>query len=290
MMRKKFIAYAALIAASLTTGCGHRINLSLHDAVARVGDEVLYRSDVEAAVPAGMTPEDSLLIAESHINSWIRNRIKLLEAEKILQDIDDIEEMVNNYRSTLLVNRLEKYYIDNRVDSLISDSLVAEYYASNGSEFELDRNIVKGRVVRVPSGFRQEARLKELMGSPKSERQQDFLDMTIKNNLLLTSHDGWIAFDDFLGTFPTVRGKNYDYLLTSGKINEFSDGDYKYFVQITEYIGRGEQAPLEWIDNIIRNIIFNRRSGEVIRDLVDSLYNAALNSNTLHLYSNRNND
>ena len=291
-MKKTLYKYPLIVAMTmlLTAGCGRSHKISLTDAVARVGDEVLYRSDVETAVPAGLTPDDSLHIAESHINSWIRSKIKLLEAEKILQENQDIEDMVNNYRSSLLVNRLEKYYIDNHVDSLISDSLVTAYYASNGSEFKLDRNIVKGRIVRVPMGFRQEAKLKELMGSPKKERQQDFLDMSIKNNLLLSSFDGWIGFDDFLGNFPTVRGKNYDYLLTSGKINEFSDGDYKYFVQITEYVSRGEQAPLEWIDNIIRNIIFNRRSGEVIRNLEDSLYNAALNNNTLHLYLNSNTD
>ena len=45
------------------------------------------------------------------------------------------------------------------------------------------------------------------MGSPNAERQQDFLDLAVKNGLTLTVFDEWVGFDEFLNRLPTVRGK-----------------------------------------------------------------------------------
>ena len=191
--------------------------------------------------------------------------------------------MVEDYRNSLLTYRLDRYYMD-RVDTVVSDSLVADYYAMHQPEFRLDRDIVKGRIVRLPASFRLRTKLKELMGSPNAERQQDFLDLAVKNGLTLTVFDEWVGFDEFLNRLPTVRGKSYDYLLTGSRIEELTDGDYKYYVQITDHAAKGQQAPLEWVENVVRNIIYNKRGSDAVRRMEDSLYHAALENHTLKIY------
>ena len=210
--------------------------------------------------------------------------VKLQEAERVLAETGvNIDAMVEDYRNSLLTYRLDRYYMD-RVDTVVSDSLVADYYAMHQPEFRLDRDIVKGRIVRLPASFRLRTKLKELMGSPNAERQQDFLDLAVKNGLTLTVFDEWVGFDEFLNRLPTVRGKSYDYLLTGSRIEELTDGDYKYYVQITDHAAKGQQAPLEWVENVVRNIIYNKRGSDAVRRMEDSLYHAALENHTLKIY------
>lgn len=283
---------ALLVAAMLTlSGCGSRGRLLSPATVAQVGESVLSEDEVAAAIPKGLTPEDSLQMVDAYVNSWVRRQVKLREAEKVLQSRGvNVEAMVQDYRNSLLANRLDRYYIEQRVDSVVSDSLVAEYYEAHRPEFKLDRTIVKGRIVKLPVSFRQQAKLKELMSSSKPERQQDFLDLVVKNNLVLLPFDKWTGFDEFLTSLPTVRGKSYDELLTSKKINELSDGEYKYYIQVTDYMGKGAEAPVDWVDNVIRNIIYNKRSSDMLKSVEDSLYNAAKQNSTLKIYLQTNND
>ena len=106
----------------------------------------------------------------------------------------------------------------------------------------------------------------------------------MKNGLTLTVFDEWVGFDEFLNRLPTVRGKSYDYLLMGSRIEELTDGDYKYYVQITDHAAKGQQAPLEWVENVVRNIIYNKRGSDAVRRMEDSLYHAALENHTLKIY------
>ncbi|HIW97917.1 MAG TPA: hypothetical protein H9866_05460 [Candidatus Tidjanibacter gallistercoris] len=285
MAGKHILFSAALVAALLLTGCRGRGGLLSYGAVAQVGEALLSENEVAQAIPSGMPPEDSLRMVDGYVDAWVRKQVKLQEAERVLAETGvDIDAMVEDYRNSLLTYRLDRYYMERMVDTVVSDSLVAEYYATHRPEFRLDRDIVKGRIVRLPASFRMRTKLKGLMGSPNPERQQDFLDLTVKNGLELTTFDSWVSFDDFLNRLPTVRGKSYDYLLGATRIEELSDGEYRYYVQITDRAVKGEQAPLEWVAQVVRNIIYNKRGSDAVREMEDSLYRAALENNTLKIY------
>ena len=64
----------------LLAGCRGRGLLS-SDVVAQVGKTVLTEEDVTAAVPAGMSGEDSLAMVENYVETWVRRQVKLQEAE-----------------------------------------------------------------------------------------------------------------------------------------------------------------------------------------------------------------
>lgn len=286
MIRKGTVLSAVICIALLSlTGCNGRRGLLSSGVVAQVGEAELHESDIAITLPAGSTPEDSLMFVDAFVNSWVRKQLKLQEAEKVLEKTGvDVEAMVTDYRNSILTYRLDQYYIEQKLDTIIADSLVREYYDAHRSEHILDRNIIKGSIVKLPMSFRQQAKLKELMGSSNPERQQDFLDMAAKNNLILNQFDSWVAFDEVLNYLPTIRGKSYDYLLTDGKVVELSDGEFKYYIFITDNLKKGDQAPLEWVENVVRKIIYNKRSSDIVKATEDSLYNAAQVNNILKIY------
>lgn len=281
----------ALGSVVLITSCRGRHNIFTSDIVAEVGNATLTVDDIKITVPEGTSSADSLSMVETYVDLWVRKQLKIQEAEKVLEKSGiDFDAMVDDYRNSLLTHQLDKFYVDRKVDTLVSDDIVKEYYDEHKAEFKLDRNIIKGRIVKLPSSFRQQKKLKELMGSSNSERQQDFLDMTAKNELSITTFDEWIGLDELLNYLPTIRSKNYDYLLSEGTVNELTDDDFKYYIQVTEYKGKGDQAPLEWANIIIRNMVYNQRCGKLVKTMEDSLYHAAIENKDVKIHLKPNND
>lgn len=270
--------FVFLSIALVVTGCLETVRKSDKELIlARVGGAILKESDVKGIYSPAISGEDSVKLLEGYVNTWVKKQLKIQEAERLLVSSGvDVETLVNDYRNLLLTNRLDQYYVEQQMDTVIPPAVVEDYYNQHRAEFPLDRALVKGRIVRVPASYRQQAKLKELMGSPRADRQQDFMDTCAKNNFVLTEFEQWTEFREFLNYLPTTRGQNYDRMTTNRKVQEMSDADYKYYIQITENLNKGDQAPLERVEHLIRRIIHNQRSTEIIRRSEDSLYNAAL--------------
>ena len=58
--------------------------LSDDEAVAEVGTAKLYRSELNALIPKGMNPDDSVLLAKRYINTWALDQVFLTIAEQQL--------------------------------------------------------------------------------------------------------------------------------------------------------------------------------------------------------------
>lgn len=275
-MSIKCIAAAILITMTACNRQG-RGRYADEGVLARVGDATLTENDVRGIYSAGGSAADSLVLLEAYVKQWAKRQVKIQEAEKLATGSGmDLEAMVNDYRNSLLTQRLDQYYVDRYMDTLIPASQISGYYNQHRAQFVLDRTIVKGRIVRVPNSYRQTAKLKELMASTLPARQKDFEDTCEKNNFLLSEFEAWVDFSEFLTYLPVTRGRDYDNMLPNRKVQEMSDTDFRYYIQITDSRRKGEQAPLESVEHIVRRIIYNQRTNELIRRLEDSLYNAAL--------------
>ena len=102
----KGILPLVMAAGMLLAGCRGRGLLS-SDVVAQVGKTVLTEEDVTAAVPAGMSGEDSLAMVENYVETWVRRQVKLQEAERVLAETGvNIDAMVEDYRNSLLTYRI----------------------------------------------------------------------------------------------------------------------------------------------------------------------------------------
>lgn len=282
-MRRTVKYILSLFVVVTATGC----ELLNHDReVARVGESVLLCSEVDRATE-GHEGDDSVSVANNYVDQWVRRQVKRQEAERVLaSEMGEVERLVEEYRQSLLTNRLEQRYLSGRLDTLITDSVVQNYFANHRKEFVMDRTILKGRIVRLPDNYRQSSKLFNLMGSKSADKQQDFLDLCKKNNFELYTFDTWIDFSELLSYLPVRKGKNYDYLLSGGEIRQMADSDSKYFIDIYEVVRKGEPAPLERVEDMVRRLLYNRRRGEIVGQYNDSLYNAALLEGKIRIHDN----
>lgn len=278
------IAVAALLFA---TGCQELPNYFVGErTVARVGRTELSISDVESAVPVGVSGEDSAAFVGLYIDRWIKKQLKLREAEQLFSSSEeDVDRMVEEYRQTLLIRKLDQSYVDRSIDTLFSEEKIGAYYKEHGADFRLDRTIVRGRILRFNEGYRQAKKLLELMQSPSAERQKDFRDLCEKNNFLLSDFsDSWVDFQEFLSFLPTLRSQNYDDALDERRVQQMRDSYSHYYYQITAVQHAGDRIPMEQVRSNIRRILFNQRQSELIRSREQTLYEKAEAEGDFRIY------
>lgn len=273
------------------SGCRemHPLNFGGGRTLARVNGTTLDEQELHRALPQGLTGDDSAAFAELYIRKWMANRLKLEEAEELFSEsAADIEAKVEAYRQSLLIRKLDQYYVDERIDTTFTDTDITAYYNAHKSDFKLDRPLVKGRIVRFPDQSRQASKLRELFKSTTPERLQDLSDFCTKNGFELKEFVEWTTWDDFTMNLPLRQGVASEQLIVPNTVQQLRDNDALYYFIVTGVVRSGETAPLETRRAMIRRILFNQRQTEVIRNHEEELVEAALTSEEAKIYPPRN--
>jgi hypothetical protein len=245
--------------------------------LARAGGETLRLMDLESVMPIAITGTDSVKWVENYVDRWVRDNLKLQEAEQLFGDDAADEELVRAYRGSLITRRLDDYYIARLAgDSLYSQKDLRDYYEHHRADFVLDRTIVKGRVVAFPTAFRQKVRLRELFASWRDDDPAEVLAMSRKNLFSLVDVVDWTEYQQFLALLPTRRNETYDNFLSRPGVQEMVDGNTTYWFVISEARTAGGTTPYEMVSEIVRQAVSTRRRTEIIRAAEDSLYKIAL--------------
>ena len=147
---RKTIIFLLLLPALL--GSCNAVSSLIHDdqVVAKVGKNKLYKSEVERFIPNMVSPEDSARLAEQYINSWAMDLLYLDVAERELSKGElDVSVELEDFRRSLLKYRYEQRYINDRLDTLVTDEQIRSYYEEHQSDFDLKRPVLKVRFVDV---------------------------------------------------------------------------------------------------------------------------------------------
>lgn len=254
-------------------------------ALAKVGHKELFLQEVEHVAPEALKGVDSVEFIELYIDRWIKKQLKLQEAEELFSSsVDDIDAMVEEYRQSLLIRKLDQYYVDRQVDTTFTDEEIQRYYNSHLSDFRLDRILVKGRVLRFGENYRQPRKLMTLMRAVSPASRKDLEDICTKNGFLLTEYDAWVDFPVFLSNLPVVGARDYTPLLASSDVQEMRDSHSYYYFQITAVRRAGDPQPLEMARPTIRRILFNQRQSEIIRSREEAMLEKARAERKVKIY------
>mgnify|MGYP006344363465 FL=1 len=146
-MKRFFTILFSLI---LLTSCESIGNLFSGDKVARVGSYVLYERDLRSLIPLGTSKEDSIQMVQQYINSWAVQNLKQIQAEQELSSEEkDITAEIEEFKKTLLAYRYEKLYVEQRLDTLITEKECEDYYRENLHYFISSTPIFKARVIKI---------------------------------------------------------------------------------------------------------------------------------------------
>lgn len=246
--------------------------------LAEVDGNTLMQSELESVVPKEYRGEDSVAFVEVFIDKWIRKQVKLREAERIfLSSEADIESMVEEYRQLLLIKKLDERCVSISADTTYTDQQIQEYYLNHESNFRLNRDIIKGEVLRVPIDHDQSKKVKELMESNSETKRNDLVAICEKNGFEFTDLSlSWFEAAELLDLLPLVRSDESDKLISERGVIQMKDSNYDYYYQIFDHKVVGDIAPLEWVRSTIRTILITERNQALIRANEQTLYGEAL--------------
>lgn len=265
-----------LIFSLIIVSCNWQKN-SDEDWVVRIDDHYLYRSELAESIPAGMSPEDSVKMADSYINSWVKDHVVLVQAELNLPaEQMDFEKQLRSYRNSLTIYAFERELIKQKLDTVVSDAEIRRYYDENSQNFELKDFIVRVLFIKVPAGAPDISEVEQLMMSGTSEDIYALEEYSRKYAAFgFFDEERWMYFDELLRQIP-VEISNREEFLSQNKLVKLNEGDYLYILKIIDYQLKDGTSPLALVRKDIRNIIVNMRKREFIRqmriDLLESAY------------------
>jgi len=253
--------------------------------VARVFDRYLYLSDLADAIPEGSSSADSAIIARGYIDKWVKNQLMLNKAEEALTDEQkDVNKKIEEYRSSLLIYSYRQKLLQQKMDTLVSEKELTEYYDSTLNNYILPEPVVKAIYVKVPLGAPEINNVKMWIRSGSI----DDLDLLEKYSMNYAEkfdifNNSWIYFSKLMDLVPITISQPDRYLRYNRNI-ETSDSLYQYFVHISEYKVEGEVSPLDLIRDDLKSILLNKRKIEFYNSLEKQVYNEGVTRNQFEIY------
>lgn len=246
--------------------------------VASVDGRTLTEDDVRSNMPVGLSGADSTAFVRMYIDNWVLKQLKMRRAEQVLaSSYDDIDRLVEDYRQSLIMRRLDQYYVDQSIDLEITPQQIASYYRSNSAAFRLDHHKVRGVVVRVPRTFRNTKTLTTALSEVGRNGISEVSAIVEKHNLLLSDMSGeWVSYSDFLSYLPTERSNSYESLLSRSGVQQMSANDATFHFIILDVARKGEVAPMESVEEDIRRRLYSERRAGIVRGYEEELRREAV--------------
>ena len=281
MNMKKVIYIFSLIVATTVVACSNGDSIMGRNknnrVVATVDDNELKLGEILRGMPEGLTGADSATFAKMYIDNWVLNNLKLARAEKVLTTQEEVERLVEGYRQSLIMRQLDQYYLDEELNTEITDEQIRTHYKLYSQQFTLDHDKVKGIVVRVSKDFRNTSSLREALSEASKSGTQEISALVKKHELQMNDLTGeWVTFSDFLSYLPTVRTRSYDNLLSKGKVQTMTADDVIFYFTITDIVQRGKKAPIESVTEDIRRMIYAERRSLIIERYEEELKREAM--------------
>ena len=274
-----------IIAALSVCSCTLYENFTKGDKVAQIGRAALYKTDLEKVIPRGISSQDSASLAQQYIYSWATKQLMLQKAEEQLPKTDkDVAGLLEDYRTQLLVFRYENKFVEERLDTTVTDQEVENYYTAHPGSFVGENGVFKGRLVKMQNSS------PNLQVMRKLAKSRDIEDLEALEQLAYNSaykysdyENNWVD----LNIVAKESGANLvelQQLLAKEKLAaEYKDSVYTNVIQVLEYVAPGEVTPLEYNEGKIKEIIISRRKQELIANLQRDILNDALNNNKLKI-------
>ena len=255
------------------------------EVVAQVGKERLYRSDIDGIVPKGISVEDSIALARQIIDVWASDRIYLAIAEEQLSKAEkDVSRELEDYRISLLKYRYEQLYVNERLDTAVSDDKVEEYYESHKDNFRLDRPLVKARFLRIHTESPMLETIRKKMNSSDANDLLEADSLAFSSAMMFTTwKDQW---QDVI-VLAREMGMPYDAMLgqlKNGWVRQDDTTGVTNLAYVSAMVRSGEHAPIEYASDRIKDIIISTRKQALLSSLEQDLLKDAHENGKLVIY------
>lgn len=248
--------------------------------VAEVGDRKLFFSQLKDIVPAGTSKKDSLSIVDGYIENWVRERLMVEDAaENIAADIN-LDKLVDDYRSSLLVYHYENRLTARQLDTMVADVEMREYYEMHKGNYVLTHPAFRCIIAKVPANSR---RLQEVKNS---FQKADFTEalFLVRENAVYHQIDTslFMTFEDIATLLPENMVQPSE--LRAGLTVSASADGFVHLLKILSFHNAGEAPPFEYIAEKIKKTILSERRIQLLKKYRQDLYKEGLEEKRFKIF------
>ena len=279
-----------LMLSQVTVGCRYfkKEKKPSELAIARAFDTYLYIENLKDIVPKRTSYKDSITIIHNYINNWLKQQVVLKKAEDNLNNEQkDVSDQLEEYRNSLITYIYESELIRQKLDTIVSDVEITDYYNFNQNNFTLKDNIVKATYLKVPYSA---PKLDKVRIWYKSDTEKDsgllaeYCHQFASDYFIATNE--WLLFDELLKRIPIKTYDKEEYLRNNRYI-EVKDTSGIFFINIRGFKIKESVSPLNFERDNIRTLIINKRKLALIEEMERSSFENALRENDIKIYDAR---
>ena len=269
----------------LFAGCDYFQKSSKEVVVAECYGKYLYESDLKGIVPEGATIMDSIQRVSTFIDSWVRRQVLIHQAENNLnKEALNLDKQMEEYRNSLVIYAYESQLINQKLDTIVSEDEIADYYEQHKEDFQLRNTMVKAAYVILDEGCPHKETFQKLLSDPDTLLLQN-IDVlatyyAVKNYLDV---DHWMRLDELTSLIP-IEIFNAESFLKKTKYVCFDMNEFTYIVRFVDYLLEESTSPLEMERNNIKSVILAHRKQALLEKMKTSLYNKAKREHAFEVY------
>ncbi len=274
-----------IIAALSVCSCTLYENFTKGDKVAQVGRAALYKTDLEKVIPKGISSQDSASLAQQYIHSWAVKQLMLQKAEEQLPKGEkDVAGLLEDYRTQLLVFRYENKFVEERLDTVVTDEEREHYYNTHQSSFIGKNGVFKGRLVKMQNSSPNLQVMRKLAQKRDIEDLEALEQLAYNSAYKYSDYDNnWVDLNIVAKDAGAPLAQLQKIISDAKLFGEYKDTVYTNVLQILDYVAPGEVTPFEYNSEKIKEIIISRRKQELLSNLQRDILNDALNNNKLKI-------
>lgn len=245
--------------------------------IAKVFNKSLFQSEIDELIGVGTAPRDSTQIANAYIEKWIREAVLMHEAEKYVPKDLNIDELVRDYRASLIRHNYEKLLVENTMDSTINETELISYYEENKEQFKLKSPIIKCRFIKAPKPAEDWKNVEKWWKKNDEESYKMLLDYCSRNEVAYMLNDStWYDLDNISLYFP--KGKLTASNYKSNRNINTDDENFEYLLKIFDSTPAGEYAPLAFVEEQAVKVILHKRKINLLEEKKEEMYERETNN------------
>lgn len=255
---------------------------STSEIIAIVNTDKLFREDLKGFLPRNISREDSLILVKSFIQDWAVKKLLLDAAanNNTQESLKSINNLVQDYKESLLINNFKEALIKQQLDTIISDNEVEAYYLINNENFKLNEVLVKSKYLYFDASIINKKEIIKFFKSEEIEDAEELERQQLSFKMYQLNDSIWTELDKILLKLPFSK----ENLLKKSKFIQKQDSLGLYLVAIKDVLRRNDIAPLSYIKPTIKEMILHKRKIELIRDIEKIIVKDATKNNNFKIY------
>lgn len=272
-----------LALATTLIACDWKSDSGADRLLARVFNRELHLSDLENMFPEKASRADSFLIIQAFVSRWVREELLMYEAEKNLPPDLNIDQLVRDYRRSLIRNNYEQVLVEQLLDSTVTKTELQGFYEQNKEQYELETPIIRCYFIKIAAPVPKADSLLELWAKPRGSNLPKLEAYCQKYATAHTLVDSiWHKVDVIGSVMPkgTITADN----IASKREFRQSDGKFVYYFRLLELKNRKEIAPLGYIEQQARTFVLHKRKLDLLQRKREDLYEIALKKGNIEIF------